>query len=269
MNWPLLVGQHLRESWRSREFPAYLATFAVVFGVLGAFYAQVVAPGSGGTSSFLTLPVLLSIPLVPVVGILLGGDVVAGPREDGRLRLMLGQPLSRTDVVVGGYVAKAMILVSTLLVAGIATLLTSRLLGTPFPVDVLSRFTLLATGLGMAYLGIAVAAGTVIRTTSGATTAKFGAFLLFVVFWRFIPSGIAYAANGFRPLAATPPWVDLAKGFSPSIAFEYLVDAFLEAENVPSGPTHFDDPLIYLGVLFAWAVLAPALATWRFNTTDL
>lgn len=269
MNWPLLARQYLRESWRSREFPAYLVVFAAVFGVLGAFYARVVAPGSGGTAAFLTLPVLLSVPLVPVVGILLGGDVVAGPREDGRLRLMLGQPVSRTDVVVGGYAAKALVLLSTLVVAGLATLLVSTLLGTGFPVDVLARFTLLAAGLGMAYLGIAIAVGATVRTTSGTTTAKFGAFLLLVVFWRFIPSGVAYAANGFQPLATTPPWVDLSKGLSPSIAFEYLVDAFLEAENVPSGPTHFDDPLIYIGVLFVWSVVAPALATWRFNTTDL
>lgn len=269
MNWLLLTRQHLRESWRSRELPAYVAAFAFLFGALGAFYARIVVPGSGGTAQFLSLPVLLSIPLVPVVGILLGGNVVAEPREDGRLRLVLGQPLSRTDVVVGGYVAKAIVLLATLLAAGLGTLLVSTLLGTGFPADVLARFTLLAAGLGMAYLGFTIAAGATLRSASGTTTAKFGAFLVFVIFWRFLPRGFAYVANGFEPLASTPPWVDLAKGFSPSIAYEYLVDAFLEAENVPSGPTHYDDPLIYLGVLFVWAVVVPALATWRFNATDL
>lgn len=269
MNWPLLARQQLRESLRSRELPAYVAVFAVVFGALGAFYARVVVPGGGGTGTFLTLPVLLSIPLVPVVGILLGGDIVAGPREDGRLRLVLGQPLSRTDVVIGGYVAGAAVLLSTLFAAGLATFLVSTLLGAGFPVDVLARFTLLAAGLGTAYLGIAIAAGATIRTTSRTTVAKFGAFLLFVVFWRFIPSSVAYAANGFEPLATKPPWVDLWKGLSPSIAFEYLVDMFLEAENVPSGPTYFDNPVIYVAVLFVWSVVAPALATLRFNATDL
>lgn len=268
MNWPLVARQHLRESWRRREFPAYVAAFAVIFGALGVFYARVFGPG-GGPARFLPVPVYLTIPLVPVVGILLGGDVVAEPREDGRLRLVLGQPLSRTDVVVGGYVAKAAVLLATLLAAAFGLLAGSWLLGAGFPVPVLSRFTLLAAGLGLAYLGITIAAGTVLRTTGGTTTAKFGAFVVFVLFWRVVPRGVAYAANGFEPPSSPPPWVDLATGLSPSIAFEYLVDAFLEAENVPSGPTHFDDPAIYVGVLFVWAVFVPALATWRFNTTDL
>lgn len=269
MNWPLLARQHLRESWRRRELPAYVAAFAVIFGALGVFYARMFEPGSGAPARFLPLPVYLAIPLVPVVGILLGGDVVAEPREDGRLRLVLGQPLSRTDVVVGGYVARALVLLATLLAAALGLLVGSTLFGARFPAAVIARFTLLAAALGMAYLGITVAAGAVLRTTSGTTAAKFGAFVVFVIFWRFIPRGVAYATNGFRPPAATPPWVDLAKGLSPSIAFEYLVDAFLEAENVPSGPTHFDDPVIYVGVLFVWAVVVPALATVRFNTTDL
>lgn len=269
MNWPLVARQHLRESWRSRELPAYAAVFAVLFGALGAFYARVVVADGGGTGVFLSLPVLLSIPLVPVVGILLGGDTVAGPREDGRLRLVLGQPVSRSDVVVGGYAAKAAVLLVTLAAAGVATLLVTALLGATFPVDVLGRFLLLAAALGVAYLGIAVAAGATLRTTSETTVAKFAAFLLLVVFWRFFPGGVAYAVNGFEPLATTPPWVDLATGLSPSLAFEYLVDAFLDAENVPSGPTHYDDPLIYVAVLAFWSVVVPALAVWRFNATDL
>lgn len=269
MSWLLVARQRLRESWRGREFPSYVVVFAGLFAAIGAFYARVVAPGGGGTSQFLTLPVLLSIPLVPAVGILLGNDVVAAPREDGRLRLVLGQPLSRTDVAVGGYAAKALVLLVGFAAAGAATLLVTALLGTTFPVAVLARFLLLAAALGVAYLGIAVAASATFRTTGATTRATFGAFLLFVVFWRFVPDGIAFAANGFEPLAATPPWVDLANGLSPSIAFEYLVDAFLEAESVPSGPTHYDEPLIYVGVLLWWGVVLPALATWRFNVTDL
>jgi ABC-2 type transport system permease protein len=269
MSWLLVARQRLRESWRSRELPSYVVVFAAVFGAIGAFYARVVAPDGGGTSQFLSLPVLLSIPLVPAVGILLGNDVVAGPREDGRLRLLLGQPVSRTDVVGGGYAAKAVVLLATFAAAGVATLLVTALLGTTFPADVLARLLLLAAGLGVAYLGIAVAASATFRTTSATTVATFGAFLLFVVFWRFIPDGVAYAANGFEPLAATPPWVDLANGLSPSLAFEYLVDAYLEAENVPSGPTHYDEPLIYVGVLLWWGVALPALAAWRFAGADL
>lgn len=269
MSWLLVARQRLRESWRRRELPGYVVGFAMLFGALGAFYSRVVVSGGRGTSAFLTLPVLLSIPLVPAVGILLGDDLVAGPREDGRLRLVLGQPVSRTDVVVGGYAAKALVLLSTLVGAGLATLLVTALLGTGFPVGVLARFLLLAMGLGVAYLGIAVAADATLRTTSGSTAAKFALFLVFVVFWRFLPDGLAYAANGFQPLATSPPWADLLAGLSPSVAFEYLVDAFLEVENVPDGPTHFDDPLIYVGVLLWSSVAVPVLAILRFNATDL
>lgn len=269
MSWVLVARQQLRVSWRRREIPAYVVGFALLFGALGAFYARVVAPDGRGPGAFLTLPVLLVVPVVPAVGLMLADDLVAGPREDGRLRLMLGQPVSRADVVIGGYVAKASVLVATLVGAGVAALLVSTLLGSGFPAGVLVRLLLLATGLGVAYLGIAVAADAMVRTTSASTAAKFALYVTSVIFWRFLPDGLAYATNGFEPVATSPPWTELVAGLFPSLAFEYLVGTFLEVADVLDGPTHYDHPLIYVGVLAWWGFVGPGLAVLWFDATDL
>lgn len=269
MSWSLLARQYLRESIRSREFPGYVGVFGVLFALLGLLYARVLAGGGGSTTDFLTLPILLSIVLVPTIGLLLGQGLVAERREDGRLRLVLGQPVSRTDLVVGGYVAAAVVLLTTLAVAGAATVAVIVVSGAPFAVALFARFVLLAMGLGLAYLGIGVAISATLRTASATTLATFATFLVFVVFWRFAPTGAAYVANGFRPPATSPPWADLVGGVSPSVAFEYLVDAFFDVEGVPSGPDHYENPLIYLFVLLWWAVVVPWLAVRRFNATDL
>lgn len=269
MTWRLLARQYLRESIRSREFPGYVAVFGVIFALLGLLYARVLGGGDGSTTDFLTLPILLSIVLVPTVGLLLGQGLVAGRREDGRLRLLLGQPVSRTGLVVGGYVAAATVLLTTLAVAGAATVAVIVVSGAPFAVALFVRFVLLAMGLGLAYLGIGVAISATLRRTSATTLATFATFLVFVIFWRFVPTGVVYVANGFEPPATAPPWADLVGGVSPSVAYEYLVDAFFEVEGVPDGPAHYDDPLLYVLVLLWWAVVVPWLAVRRFNATDL
>lgn len=269
MNTLLIVRRTVRESVRDREFPGVVFLFVFVFGALGAYYSYLEGNAGWDTAAFLRFPLYVSMILVPMVGVLLGNDLVAGPREDGRLRLLLGQPISRLSVLVGGYVAKAIVLVVSIAAGGLAAVVASRALGSSLAVDVFGRFVLLTIGLGLAYLGVSVAISALFRSTEWTTFAIFSVFLVFVLVWRFVPSGIALVGNGLEFPETQPAWVALAEGLSPSIAYEYLVDTYVVAETVPSRPNADSTPAISTAVLLWWIGLVPALAYWRFRSTDL
>lgn len=266
----LLVRQTLRETWRNRELPGIVALFVIIFGLLGVVFNEFVSSDAWTMERFLQVPLLICIVLVPMIGIILGNNVVSGPREDGRLRLVLGQPVSRWAFVTGNFLAKAITLVLALLLGGLAFVSVSLALGAPLDVELFVRFILLTIPLGLAYLGVAIAVSSLFRTSDWTTFAMFSVFLVFILVWRLVPAGFVFVTNGFEFPETVPAWTTLAEGLSPSVAFEFLFVLLLGTDAVAiSTPNGVGSPAVYAGILFGWIVVVPALAAWRFRTTDL
>lgn len=269
MNWRLVARQSLRESYRNWELPALVGLFTFVFGVVGYRVGRFAVDSARSMDALIGFLILLTTVLVPAVGLMIGQAAVAGQREDGRLRLVLGQPLSRREFVVGQYVAKAAVLCCAIVVAALALLLVSSVFGGGLlPVGTLLPFVALTVLLGLAYLGIAIALSSVLRTTTWTGPLAFGIFLLFLFVWRAVPDGILYLLNGFSSPSTTPAWTETVIGFSPSVAYERLLTATLDLGSTTivtaSGST-----LVASLVLLWWIVLLPALAIYRFDSTDL
>lgn len=264
----LVVRQSLRESWRNRELPGIVILFVVMFGLLGLVYGQFMGSDAWTVDRFMLVPLYISALFVPMIGIVLGNNLVAGPREDGRLRLVLGQPLSRSAFVTGQYLAKATILTLAVGLGGLAFVAVALAVGPPLDVGQFGLLTLLTIGLGLAYLGIAVAVSTVYRTTDWTTFTMFSVFLVLVLVWRLVPAGALFVTNGFSFPESAPAWTTLAEGLSPSVAHEFLFDLLI-ADAAISTPDGTGSPALYLGVLLAWIVAVPLAATWRFRSRDL
>lgn len=269
MSWSLITRQTVRRTVRTREFPGIVAMFALVFVGLGAVSTYFVTSSSAwGPETYVQIPLYISIVLVPMIGLLLGNNVVAGPREDGRLRLVFGQPVSRLSFVVGSYLAKASILVCGLLVGGVTFLGTVYALGGDPAVDVFAGFLALTTALGLAYFGISFAVSSWLRTTDWTTFTTFSAFLVFVLVWRFVPVGLLFVLNGLAFPETEPAWVTHAAALSPSVTYEYLVDGFVLADVAPTSLGGVS-PLPTGALLCFWVLGLPGIAYWRLRTTDL
>lgn len=266
----LIARQTLREAWRNRELPGIVSLFVIIFGLLGVVFTEFVGSDAWDMDRFLQVPLFVCIVLVPMIGIVLGNDVVSGPREDGRLRLVLGQPISRAAFVVGNFLARAVTLVLALLLGGLAFIGVALLLGAPLDVPLFVRFILLTIPLGLAYLSIAITVSALFETSDWTTFAMFSVFLVFILLWRLVPAGVVFVTNGFEFPETAPAWMTLAEGLSPSVAFEFLFDSLLGTDAaIISTADGIGSPAVFAGVLFAWIVFVPALATWRFRTTDL
>jgi Cu-processing system permease protein len=123
----LLVVKELRDAWRNRWFLLYTLAFTVlalglswlsVVGVAGTGYASL-----GRTAGSLVSLVLL---VVPLMGLTLGAQSIAGERERGALLYLLAQPIDVLEVVAAKFLGLTGAVVSALLFAfGIAAMALS------------------------------------------------------------------------------------------------------------------------------------------------
>jgi Cu-processing system permease protein len=100
----LLVGKELRDSWRNRWFLLYAGAFTVLaLGVAWLSTTGIAHAGHaalGRTAGSLVSLVLL---IVPLMGLTLGGQAIAGERERGALLYLLAQPIGTFELVAAKF----------------------------------------------------------------------------------------------------------------------------------------------------------------------
>ena len=100
----LLLGKELRDAWRNRWFLLYTGAFTLLS--LGVAWLSVTGIAHAGHASLgRTAGSLVSLVLlvVPLMGLTLGGQAIAGERERGALLYLLAQPVAMAEVVAAKF----------------------------------------------------------------------------------------------------------------------------------------------------------------------
>lgn len=111
----VLIEKELLDSIRNRWFYTFLVIFMVLSFVI--VYLGIIKSTSLGFESFnkTTASLLnLTLFLIPMITLLLGGTSISGEREHGTLDLMLSKPISPGEFILGKYMGIATALVLTI-----------------------------------------------------------------------------------------------------------------------------------------------------------
>ncbi|WP_247729665.1 ABC transporter permease [Halovivax limisalsi] len=271
MSWTLIARKELGDLRRNRQLHWMTILFALLFGVIGYFYADGTNAGRTDPTGLITLLGMIGSFIVPIVALMLSYETVVKRRHNGQLELQLGFPHHRRDVVLGGYVGR-FVAVSIVVLAGLwASGAVAFLLGAGIPAAAYLSYLVVALVLALTYvaMGIAISAG--VRSPSWASAAAFGGFFLFVLAWRAVPGGVAYVLNGFSRPPSPPWWSEYVATLSPSVASGELFAAMASpsvGRNLAMGADGAG-PSFALAVVLGWIVLVPLLGYWRFDRTDL
>ncbi|WP_132058277.1 ABC transporter permease subunit [Halorussus amylolyticus] len=291
MSWSVVARKDFEDALRSRMLWGIIGLFAVLMAVsaLVPDLLDVADPVAG-----YGIAADLAETLVPVTALVAAYLAIAGERESGSIKILLGAPHSRLDVTIGKLVGRAGVvvvgIVAGFLVAGVVTLVVY---GELAPSEFVS-VTLLTAALGVAFVGIAVGISAATATRSRAMALAIGLFFVFALLWDLVPLGITYLRTGSLPTpgATVPAWQMLIQHLNPSVAFGQLVDAALGGgppggaggpgggtgggggaaalTGQVSGPVPFylEDWFMFV-ILGAWTVVPVALGYLRFRDADL
>lgn len=293
--WRAVARKDLADAGRSKLLWAVIAVFVAFVAMALPVAEQLFPPTVAvGPREALAGVAMLAQLFVPGIALVAGYMAVAGERRSGSLRVLLGFPFSRRDVVLGKLAGRLTVTVTGLLVGfAVASGLVVALYGVP---DLLVFGGFVAAGvlLGVAFTGLAVGGSAAAASRGRAMALTVGSFVAMVFFWKPVAAGSYYLLHGSLPGIPVESWYLLVKRLNPLEAYRVVTAWVLEVpvsavprfpvEDVPaSGPFEQvsvatrlggDVPLylqdwVAVVVLLAWAVVPVAVGYWWFERADL
>ncbi|WP_440766473.1 ABC transporter permease [Natronorubrum sp. DTA7] len=268
---------------RSRKLMGLTVVFAL-FTLGGAFLASwagdLFAELEGeGAESTLDLVFALQTPagyLVPIIALVIGYAAIAGERESGSLKFLLGLPHTRRDVVIGKILGRSAVVAVSILVGFLVGLIGLFVfVGSVSIVDYL-LFTVVTILFGFVYVCIAVGLSSMTRSTTRAAAGAFGLIVFLWFIWSFIALGLLYLVEGSLWMDDYPDWYVSLLSLSPDAAYGSAIAAvFGEGQFTMAtaygveNPPLLAEPWFGFVVLAVWALVPLGIGLWQFGRADL
>jgi ABC-2 type transport system permease protein len=281
VSWQVIARKEVKDALRARVLHALSGMLVLLALALMGLYASIPAlfgaPQSELSLSGFIMTLGAATAFVPIIGGVLGYKAVAGERASGSLALMLSQPHSRDDVVIGKFVGRVVVLavpVTLAFAAGFGVVLVG--FDAYSLVDYVTFLALLVL-LGAVYVSVAVGTSASTASTTKAAVGVLGYYLVFKFLW----GPLALASNALWQRVTTGEWVVQFGGFpdwvylllllSPHNAYQVLLRSLVltDAPAVWFGTPSFVNAGTALTVMLLWIVVPLTVGLWRFDAVDL
>jgi ABC-2 type transport system permease protein len=294
MTWTQVARKDFEDAVRSRMLWGIMGVFTVFMGFVLVVALNTSDAAEATSAAALSLTAQLGQLFVPLVALIAGYMAIVGERRSGSLRVLLGYPHSRRDVVLGKLVGRSAVIATTLAVGSAASvLLIALLIESPDLADVAGLLGAIVL-FGAAFTGLAVGISAAVSTRGKAMALAIGSLLVFLLVWDAAAAGVYAAVTGALPGLEVEAWYLLLERLNPLGAFRALAEGFVDGrvypifrmglEEVPPDATaqqlavanRVGTPVpFYLSDWFAaallavWGLVPPVVGYLRFARSDL
>lgn len=288
MSLALVARKDFQDAIRSRVlwllsvlFVLFISAMVLAFSEFESFLAggQPGAPPQGAAVNFNLYLFLAGATtlFVSVTALVASYKSVAGERESGQLKLLLGLPHSRRDVLLGKVVGRTGVIAVPLLAGFLVALGVAVVLGVDVVLAEYALFALLTALYALVYVAIVVGVSATTGSTTRATAGAISIFVVLEVLWEAVPTAVLfgyYVLTGQdvpTSTAAYPEWFHVVTRLAPSTAYNAARNAVLPKSAsvaVPGDSFLLNDWLGFV-VLAFWLVVPLAVGYWRFEVADL
>ena len=276
MNWLVVARRDFQDARRSR-------ILALAVGLFVALVALVMATTSGdeGTLAEDALWNLHGIVIffMPIIMLVIAYLSIAGERETGRIKYLLGLPNRRWEVILGKFISRSLVAALAVVLSMAVGLVIIAARTASVPVVDAALMTLFMLFFAAVYVAIAVGISALVSSRARAMGGVIGVYVFFTVFW--IAPGVnpqdsaSYIVEELLGLSARPNLYEFVFHLSPSFAYSRLVNGTLfdRAEDgasvvSPDAPFYLQEPFM-LVILVGWAVLALGVGYLVFRDAEL
>ncbi len=274
-----IAKKDLRDTSRSRMLGVVVVLYVLFTAGVAYIYTLVPAIGPGAGELSLELISFLGAPIglfVPIIGLLLGFNAIAGELESGSIKLLLSEPHTRSDVVFGKFVGRFVVMTIATLLGFIAALGIVLTLYTELSPVVYGEYVLLTVLFGGVYVSLGIAVSSLTRSKTKATAGVVGLFVVLNWGWGLIGLLLHRVIEGsFIPLGTVPAWYQFFSQGSPGGAFSRVSNAMLDLQGQAQQiAVTADDPwflqwYVALAILFIWMIVPLAIGYLRFQSMDI
>jgi ABC-2 type transport system permease protein len=291
-NWLVVARKDLLDARRSWQFYVLGAVFAVGLTVWG-LEEQLILMSVGETSETPMQRGLASMArfvgfFVPLVVLVLGHASVAGERERGSIRVLLGLPVSRHDIVAGALLGRMVVVSSTLALGFLVAAPPMWLIYGDFDPVTYGGFVLSTLAFGVVFVAMAVGISAGTSTKGRSIGASIAAFGLVTFLWDVVLV-LAQIATGVTPTRignvpdVAPAWYVFLVRFRPGRAWRVVVtdwvvpafrskgleDTFYIPLSTPGPEPFYLGSWTLVAVILAWGLIPLAVGYWRFSAADI
>ena len=278
MSWIAVARKDFRDASRSRALWTLTVLFTLLVVGIVFFFAEIAGGANAGFEALLGSFVGPLFLLLPLAGILVGYKSIVGERESGSVKLLLGLPHTRGEVIFGKLVGRSAVVGTAVLIGYlVGSIAFVVLVGVFQPVDYL-LFVGMTLLLGVTYVAIAVGLSASSGSSSLVLAIAVGLVVMFTLLWETLSMTLLPYVLGPQVLGLGRQTVAEISSFvmtaSPRIAFVQGLSFLLSiGGNVPSmsgaeGHVWLQDWWGFV-VLAFWIVVPVAIGYWRFSRADL
>ncbi|PCR92094.1 ABC transporter permease subunit [Natrinema ejinorense] len=259
----------------------------VVVGYVGIWYT-VDDVTAAEALSFLGTPLQV---IIPIAALIAGYMAVVGERRSGSIKLLLGLPPNRTDVVFGKLVGRMGVVGLAIGLAFVVSLVLGAVLFGAVPFVDWLGFGAVSLLFGTTFVGLAVGVSAAVSTRGKSMAIVVGFYMVFVALWELLTAGPYYLLYDQGPPVEAETWYLVLDQFNPIFAYTNLASSLVEgslypfqfqyglqsmeaygmtpAERYPGDAPFYLQDWFGIVVLSFWLVVPVAIGYVRFRRTDL
>jgi len=264
-----------RALWAAATLLSMVAAL-LVFGYQG----YQLGPAEEATAAFRTLGTLLAA-VVPIVALVAGYLAVAGERESGGIKFLLGFPNTRREVILGKLGSRLAVVAAGVTFLFVAAASMSLARHGTLPLAAVLGLFVLTLAYAAVFVTLAVALSASVAARSRAIGAAVGSYLLFVILYVVpavrIPDIVRWLHHTMLGQAENPHLYSAVTYTSPFTAYRKATNLVFpgdrqvfraverEAADLPVYLTDEFAPVVFA----VWLVVPITLGYLRFRGTDL
>ncbi|SFS53678.1 ABC transporter permease [Halostagnicola kamekurae] len=228
-----------------------------------------------GVVSVLNGVLMLGSFLVPIVAFVAAYLAIAGERETGSLKFMLGLPNTRRDIVVGKFLSRCLVIGLGLASAALGVTILLALFYPLVPIVPFFVMLGLLTLYAVVYVALAIGISAAVASKARAAAAGFGLyFVLNVGTFLASPGALVRTVHAdVLGLGESPLLYQFVSLLVPPEALLYGATAVAEPNgpvtSPPADAPFFVQPTFMPVVLSAWIVLSVAIGYYAFESANV
>ncbi|MFC4406793.1 ABC transporter permease subunit [Haloarchaeobius iranensis] len=282
MSWTAVARKDFQDARLSRSLWLLTGLFVLFAAGMAWVYTEIEALGAGdpeltalGLYDFLASSATL---FVSIAALVLAYKAVAGERDSGSVKLLLGLPHSRLDVVLGKVVGRTATLAVSIVLGFVVALGVIVALYDAYSLVDYALFVGVTLLFALVYVSLMVGISASVSTSGKAAALAFGTFVVVELLWGAVATAAVYVANGFAlPATITqyPTWYFGIVSLSPSAAYQSALATVLDGASTTGEVIGGTAEAVYLEPWFGfvwlalWLVVPLAVGAFRFNRADL